>query len=87
MALTRLSKLKKRFLKDPEFLTSILLVLICKHAEKVPEHDLERSNYVWYLPHHGVVQARKHGNLEWCLTQAQDSEVLHLMICFYRVQI
>ena len=29
MVMTRLSKLKNRCLKDPDFLASILLVLIC----------------------------------------------------------
>ena len=39
------------------------MLLECKHAEKVPEDEIEKSNYVWYLPHHGVVHARKPGKL------------------------
>ena len=38
------------------------MLIECKHAEKVPEDELERSN-VWYLHHHGVVHARKPGTL------------------------
>ena len=63
MAMTRLSKLKNRCLKDPDFLDKysycIDMLLECRHAEKVPEDEIEKSNYVWYLPHHGVVHARK----------------------------
>ena len=39
------------------------MLIECKHAERVPEDEIERSNYVWYLPHHGVVHARKPGKL------------------------
>ena len=39
------------------------MLIECKHAEKVPEDEIERSNYVWSLPHHGVVHARKPGKV------------------------
>ena len=67
MAMTRLSKLKNRCLQDPDFFdkysSCIDMLIESKHAERVPEDEIERSNYVWYLPHHGVVHARKPGKL------------------------
>ena len=56
------------------------MLIECKHAGKVPENELERSKYAWYLSHNGVIHGRKPENIEWCLTQAQDSKVLHLKV-------
>ena len=39
------------------------MLIECKHSEKVHEDETERSNYIWYLPHHGVVHAPKPGKL------------------------
>ena len=54
-------------LKDPDFFdkysSCIDMLIECKHAEKVPEDEIERSNYVWYLPHHDVVHSWKPGKL------------------------
>ena len=45
------------------YFSCIDMLIECKHVKRAPEDELERFNYVWYLPHHGVVHAWKHGKL------------------------
>lgn len=64
VAKQRILGLKKRFEKNEKFhqeYNSFLTDVINKgYAERVPEHQKERSDgKVWYIPHHGVYHPRK----------------------------
>ena len=62
-ALNRLDKLRNRFLKDVQYFEKysacIDKLLENEHAERVPLSDLNMTNTVWFLPHHGVFHPRK----------------------------
>lgn len=64
VAKQRVSSLKRRLLKDQSYhkeYSNFLTDVIGKgYAEKVPEHQLERTDgKTWYLPHHGVYHPQK----------------------------
>ena len=63
-ALSRLSKLKQRFLRDKKYQTDYLTfmngIIASNYAELVPQEEMELDDgRIWYLPHHGVYHHRK----------------------------
>jgi hypothetical protein len=67
-ALSRLSKLKQRFLRDKKYQTDYLPfmngLIASNYAELVPQEELELyDGRIWYLPHHGVYHHRKPDNI------------------------
>ena len=63
VALNRLGKLKNRFIKDPQYYTDYCKVmdklLVQGHASLVNSASLGKVGQSWFLPHHGVYQAKK----------------------------
>ena len=63
MAMRRLMNLKVKMLKNPQFQKdySDFMEEIIKqhHAEIVPESEVDTSEKVWYIPHHGVYHPKK----------------------------
>ena len=63
-ALSCLSKLKQRFLRDKKYQTDYLTfmngIIASNYAELVPQEEMELDDgRIWYLPHHGVYHHRK----------------------------
>jgi hypothetical protein len=67
-ALSRLSKLKQRFLRDKKYQTDYLTfmngMIASNYAELIPQEEMELDDgRIWYLPHHGVYHHRKPDNI------------------------
>jgi hypothetical protein len=63
-ALSRLLKLKQRFLRDKNYKTDYLTfmngIIASNYAELVPQEEMELDDgRIWYLPHHGVYHHKK----------------------------
>ena len=68
MAQKRLNTLKRKLCKDSEYKThyiTFMTDLISKgHAEKIPaEENDSTEGRTWYIPHHGVYNAKKPGKI------------------------
>ena len=78
-ALNCLDNLRYRFLKDAQYFEKysacIDKLLENEHAERVPFSDLNMTNTVWFLPHHGVFQPRKPDKLRVVFIQALSFKV------------
>ena len=67
-ALSRLSKLKQRFLRERKYQTDYLTfmngIVASNYAELVPQEEMELDDgRIWYLAHHGVYHHRKPDNI------------------------
>jgi hypothetical protein len=63
LAIQRLKSLRKKLLTNPDFLQDyqhfMQRLLEDRHAEEVPDAELNTDVNTWYLPHHGVYHPRK----------------------------